>query len=165
MTRSDSRAIAIELADFGVVQFCAEPPSLSFRRPSGEVVRFADHALLSEPGELRSAVIAGRALVGRSAAGAVHLFDAQAATFRVLPIGERFPRVEQLQILGCDDLFLVLTENGVLAIDTDGEEHWRIAQVTYDWTYVGHDTSTLSLSDAHGNLLDFDIRTGRESGG
>ncbi len=158
---------SIEIGALGRLELCVEMQCLGYRAQSGEVAEYPGHALLRETGGLRWATSGrrGQALLGRVEGEELHQFDARTRAFRAIPIGERLRRAEQLQIVESGDLFLALSENGILAIDERGEELWRIGQVTYDWSYVGRDESGLSLCDAHGNLLVFDPQTGRESSG
>ncbi len=103
------------------------------------------------------------ALLARREGEALALVDAAAPALRMLPIGERLQRVEQLALAGLRGVFVVITENGLAVISEGGEEHWRIQSVTYDWRLVGEHEGRLFVSDGGGNLLAFDLETGREA--
>ena len=60
------------------------------------------------------------------------------------------------------DLFVVLTENGVLAIEPCGRERWRIERVSYAWHFALYEGGSVFLTDAAGNVLAFDAMSGEE---
>lgn len=162
----------IEIPDHGSLEIRPATGEVVYCAEAGRDAHFAGHALLTEPGALRWATTPheGRALIGRVRSEFLHLFDAKRSRFRALVTGERLARVEQLTIVHCGDLFIAVTENGIIAIDAggrsddqDGRERWRINKITYNWSYVGRDEATLFFADANENLLAFDPDSGREA--
>jgi hypothetical protein len=155
--------LRIRLPDFGTLEVSQEEDRILFRSGSGRLLDFPDHPLLRQPGslEVRPSRRGDAVLLARSAGDAVFLFDPALARFRALPIGDRIPGSQQLEIIALDELFLVITENGILAVDRRGRELWRIDEVTYCWHFEGAEQGCLWFSDASGNLLGYDARDGQ----
>ncbi len=156
----------IALPSRGRLELLADEGEVVFITQTGQVHRYHEHPLLREPGRLcwvlNSRVDA--VLVGRRRSDRLHLFDLERCAFKAIPIGERLPRVEQLELVAVGSLFLALMESGIIALDRGGCELWRIAQTTYDWCFVGDAEGRLWFTDANGNLLAFDPATGGEVG-
>ncbi len=113
------------------------------------------HAAVSQSGE--------SALLARRCAPQLTLVHAPSASTRLVILGDRLPRVEQLELAAVRDAFVVVFENGLVVLGERGEERWRLEQITYGWRLVDEQEGQLFVSDANGNLLGFDLETGLEA--
>lgn len=158
----------IELPDVGRLEIRdgdAVAAELVFLPLEGPPRSLGAHPLLRrEDGPLAFAVAESgdRILAGRRRAEALHWFDASHGRLRIVPTAERLRGSEELCIEAAGDLFVALTENGVLGVDAEGRERWRIARVSYGWRFVGRSGARVFLTDADGNLLAFDAESGEE---
>jgi hypothetical protein len=136
-------------------------PRVGERRTHGR------HPLLEAAGPIVHATLPGGEISLIARARGRDLFRVDAALrCETLPIElERIPRSECIALFAVDALFLVVTENGVLALDPDGRERWRIDETTAGWGFVGETDAALYFSDANGNLIPVDARTGAEVDG
>jgi hypothetical protein len=160
----------IELANGAALELRFSEAEVVLVSAAGEQRRQAGHPLLGESrdgaGAPRTLLLEGRAagLIGYLDADRIHFFDAEAGTLHAIPTVDRLPGTRELRLVATPTLMLVMTENGVVAIDHDGSERWRIDQVTYRWRFVGESEGVLWLSDTNDNLIGIDPATGEEAG-
>jgi hypothetical protein len=114
------------------------------------------HTLLDEAREV--------GLMGGPHADRIHFFDLRAGALYVIPTVERIVGSAELNLVLTKGLMLVMTENGVVAIDSSGQESWRISQTTYLWRFVADTDGLLWFADAHQNLIGIDRTCGEEAG-
>lgn len=161
-------ALRIELPEHGCLELHAESPAaaaLVFVALDGEIRRLEGSSLLrGEDGPLAFALGAAghTVLLGRRRSDRLYLFDAAAGRLQPVALGERILGSEELRIAAAGDLFVVLTENGVLAIEPCGRERWRIERVSYAWHFALYEGGSVFLTDAAGNVLAFDAMSGEE---
>lgn len=102
-------------------------------------------------------------LTGARDADELHLLDVAGRRMRFVPLGERLGGSETLSLHFVEGLFIALTENGIVAIEPDGRERWRIDGTTYGWRLLSFDEGVLWLSDLPGNIFPVDPWTGEEA--
>ena len=148
----------------GCLELDPEARLLVFEARTGERTPFDDHPIFEEPGRLRHAVHPeGRSvLLAREAGDRLHLFDRARVAFRTLPCFERLRRSEATSLYADPGGFLVVTENGIAALDPDGAERWRIAQITHGWRLLDRARGCYWLEDSGGNIVAIDAATGAE---
>jgi hypothetical protein len=158
-------AHAIELPGHGWLALRPESDELWFTSSDGEVVDYPGHDLLHGGTELVWSVAetGGSVLIAARRADSAYVFDARERRFRRIPTVERLPQAEELSLQTAGDLFVLLTENGVIALDAEGRECWRISQTTWGWQLIGSTASELCFSDTNGNVVTVDRTTGLEA--
>jgi len=129
----------------------------------GRGVELHPHPALRGPvdaAELRSGADRRSVLFGERRGAALHHVRFDPPRVRHHPLGERLSGSEQLELHVLASGFLVRTEHGLSAIDTEGGLCWRIDEPTVDWCFEGEQDGVVWCSDAHGNLLGFDAAHG-----
>lgn len=155
----------VELPGRGTLELRTDERRVVFLPRRGSARRFDAHPIFEEPGRLaRVARSDGRsALIARDASDRLYVFDAERQALRPVPGFTRLPRAEVLRLHAVSGGFLVVTENGIAALDETGNERWRIDDVTFGWRLLVDAGEVLWLCDGSGNVLGLDAVTGREA--
>jgi len=158
---------AVEIPGRGRLEVRVDEDRVVFVSNRGEARCFDAHPIVSEPGRLtRIAARDGRsALIARHTSDRLYHFDAGRLTLRSVQGFERLRRSEELSLHGIESGYLVISENGVAALDHSGQERWRIEEVTCGWRLEADAQDILWLRDTAGNVVGIDARTGREVAG
>jgi hypothetical protein len=132
----------------------------------GEATRYDAHPILGEPGRLAfvTAVDGRSALLARDRSDRMHVFDADRLVFRRVQGFERLRDAEEFRLHALGTGYLVVTENGIAALDRHGAERWRVAGVTSGWRVLAMLEEVVWLRDASGNVIGLDALTGQETG-
>jgi hypothetical protein len=164
VSRSAASPEDVELPGRGRLEVHAEAGQVVFVPLRGAARRLDAAGLLAEPGRLaRVASDDGRtALLARHAAERLWVFDAERTALRPVPGFARLRRAEELHLHAVADGYLVITENGVAALDRRGRERWRIDEVTAGWRLLEAAPGVHWLRDGAGNVLGLDAATGEE---
>lgn len=158
---------SLELPGCGRIELRVDERRVLFISERGEARRFDAHPILDEPGRLAHATARdGRAvLLARDRSDRLHVFDADHLVFRRVSGFERLRDAERLRLHTLGSGFLVISENGIAALDRQGTERWRLDGVTAGWRLLVSVEGVVWLRDGSGNVLGFDAVTGLEVGG
>lgn len=134
---------------------------------SGEIALHADHPVFEDEGPFvhGAASDGGSALLGRRRASALYWFDLRSGETRTVPLPERLPRAEELAIHPAEAGFLVVTENGLLALDRRGRLGWQRDGVSFGARLVASTSRVYWIEDTGGDVVALDAATGAEVAG
>jgi len=156
----------LDIPGCGRIELRIDEGRVVFISERGEARRYDAHPILREPGRLAAVTAAdGRsALLARDRSDRWHVFDADRLVFRRVPGFERLRDAEEIGLHKLGAGYLVITENGIAALDRYGFERWRIDAVTAGWRVLAMVEEVVWLRDGSGNVIGLDARTGQESG-
>jgi len=157
---------SLQIPGFGRIELRIDERRVLFISERGEARRFDAHPILDEPGRLTHVTARdGRsALLARDRSDRLHVFDVERLVFRRVSGFERLRDAERLRLHTLGSGYLVISENGIAALDRQGIERWRLDGVTAGWRLLASVEGTVWLRDASGNVLGFDTVTGLEVG-